>query len=103
MLVSGADFARWADAGDADRAEAIRVLRRAVFISLGRRYDFERMRRARELATVVGGACHGFAPERVDAALRNPGTCRDFGADPSGIFPAGWSEAFLAFEREAEA
>lgn len=101
--VSSGQLVRWADEQGEDPAEAIRVLRRAVFISMGRRYDFERMSRADAFATRVGAACHTFSPERVQGALRNPGTCRDFGADPDAIFTEGFSAPFRAFEREVGA
>jgi hypothetical protein len=70
---------------DAEAAEAALVLRRAVFIGLGRRYDFDRISHAAEFAKVVGSACHTFDPARVDGARRVIGTVRDFSKDADGI------------------
>ncbi len=68
--------------GDPDLAEATLVTRRAVFIGLGRRYDFEKIERASSFAAVVGAACHTFSPERVGEALRVHGSVRDFHVEP---------------------
>ena len=68
-----------------EMAEAALVLRRAVFIGLGRRYDFDRIQRAATFAKVVGFACHTFDPLRVDEAERVIGTIRDFSSGPDGI------------------
>jgi hypothetical protein len=62
----------------ADDAEAASVFRRALFIGLGRQYDFERIERAETFAAVVGSACHTFSAERVGEARRVHGSVRDF-------------------------
>lgn len=71
---------------DPDLVEAAWVLQRAVFVGTGRRHDFERMPTAETFASVVGGACHSFAPERVAEAKKIPGTVRDFSTNPESIF-----------------
>jgi hypothetical protein len=63
---------------DAELAEAALVFRRAIFIGLGRQYDFERIDRAKIFALVVGSACHTFGPDQVEAATRVYGSVRDF-------------------------
>ncbi len=97
--ISDRGFAAFAAALPADSAEAVAVLRRAVFISIGRRYDFEAMTRAAPFGKVVGAACHTFSEESLATATRNPGTRRDFGADPSPVFCRGFSSAFEQFLR----
>lgn len=82
----GAEWAAFfAGLDDPDLAEATGVMRRAVFIGLGRQYDFERIDRARSFAAVVGAACHTFSPERVGDALRVHGSVRDFHLHPERI------------------
>jgi len=63
---------------DAELGEAAFVLQRAVFIGTGRMHDFEAMPSAAAFASVVGAACHSFAPERAQQALRVRNTVRDF-------------------------
>ena len=72
--------------GDPDAREAAWILQRAVFVGTGRRHDFERMTTATEFASVVGGACHSFAAERVAKARKIPGTVRDFSNVPDAMF-----------------
>ena len=70
---------------DADLAEAALVMRRAIFIGLGRRYAFDGMSEARMFAPVVGAACHTFDEARVGEAKRVLGTVRDFHDQPERI------------------
>jgi len=58
--------------------EAALVFRRAIFIGLGRQYDFERIEHARDFGRVVGSACHTFHPDRVEQATRVHGSRLDF-------------------------
>lgn len=97
--LSGAGFGEWAETLGPDPGEAVQVLRRAVFISMGRRWDFDRMRNASQFAELVGGACHTFSREQIGQADRMPGTRRDFGREPGAIFMPGFSAAFEAFDR----
>ena len=100
--IADRDFARFAERLDADLGEAASVLRRAVFISIGRRYDFEAMARAEEFGAVVGGACHTFSPAELPDALRLRGTVRDFSDDAEAIFRDGFSDPFRDFLADAE-
>jgi hypothetical protein len=62
-------FGAWAESElDCDRAEAALVLRRACFISLGRRYDFAHVEDAASFGAVIGSACYTFSPQAVDRA-----------------------------------
>jgi len=62
-------FGAWAESElDCDRAEAALVLRRACFISLGRRYDFARVEDAASFGAVIGSACYTFSPQAVERA-----------------------------------
>jgi len=69
----------------ADAVEAAWILQRAVFIGLGRQHDFDAMKTAREFVEEVGGACHSFAAERLDAGLRVRGNVHDFSTGPEGL------------------
>lgn len=70
---------------DHDLAEAALVMRRGVFIGLGRQYDFEAISHATTFAPVVGAACHTFNDDHIDAARKVVGTVRDFHASPESI------------------
>ena len=63
---------------DDDLAEAAWVLRRGVFIGMGRQYDFDKIQVASEFAPVVGGACHTFNQTNLDSIQKLPKTVRDF-------------------------
>lgn len=71
---------------DPDVGEAAFVLQRAIFIGTGRMHDFEAMPSAAVFASVIGGACHSFAPERAHQALRVHDTVRDFTDQPAAVF-----------------
>ena len=84
--LASAMFNRWAERDlEPDWAEAALVLRRAVFIGLGRQYDFDRIRKATTFARVVGSACHTFSPQVVGRATRVAGSTRELaaGSQPS--------------------
>jgi len=79
-------FAQWAEAElEADLAEAAQVLRRAVLIAGGRRFDMERMESAVPFASLTRGACYSFQPARVARALRKRGSVRDFSRRPGAL------------------
>ena len=84
---SWSDFMKAASGGggDDDFAEAAAVMRRGVFIGLGRQYDFESITHAASFAPVVGAACHTFSDAHRDEARKLPGTVRDFHAAPERI------------------
>jgi hypothetical protein len=93
--VAGRGFAEWADqALEVDLSEAAQVLRRACLISIGRRYDFARVRSARDFGEAVGGACHTFSPAHVGEAGKIPGSRLAPGSEPRAIFTPGFSPAF---------
>jgi hypothetical protein len=85
-LASGALRNAIFDHPDPDVGEAAFVLQRAIFIGTGRMHDFEAMPSAAAFASVIGGACHSFAPERADQALRVRDTVRDFTDQPAALF-----------------
>ena len=68
-----------------DLAEAAWVLRRGVFIGMGRQYDFDRIRVASEFAPVVGGACHTFNQTNLDLIEKLPNTVRDLPGRPDQL------------------
>jgi hypothetical protein len=86
-LVGG--FADWAErALSRLDAEAALVLRRAIFVAMGRRFDFERI----EAATAFGAlpaACHSFNPGVREHADRVHGMLRDFGERPDALLVEG--------------
>jgi hypothetical protein len=51
-----------------DDAEAALVLRRTCIISLGRRYDFDRIQDASAFGAAIGGGCYTFSPQVVGRA-----------------------------------
>ncbi len=71
---------------DAEIGEAAWILRCAVFIGMGRLYDFRKIHRGRVFASVVGAACHTFDPTRIDKALPLHASLRDFSESPENIF-----------------
>jgi hypothetical protein len=79
--LAGGGFLDWLEASqDADLAEAAQVLRRAVVISYGRRFDFDRVPDARTFHNQASGACFTFHPERVAQGIRILGSVRDWTA-----------------------
>jgi len=82
-LVGG--FGDWAESelGPAD-AEAALVLRRAIFIAIGRRFDFERIELATAFANTAA-ACHSFNPGVREHAVRAHGMVRDFSDRPADL------------------
>jgi hypothetical protein len=78
----GGGFAEWAESTlDGALAEAAQVLRRAASISLGRRFDFDRVPDARTFQSQAGAACFTFQPGRVAQGLRLVGNVRDWSAE----------------------
>ncbi|ODP38452.1 hypothetical protein [Sphingomonas turrisvirgatae] len=63
--------------------EPATVLRRAIFISSGRRFDYEHVDNASVLTRQVG-ACFTFQPERSGTALPVRGSKLDFTAERAG-------------------
>lgn len=63
--------------------ESATVMRRAIFISAGRRFDYENVKDASEL-TRQAGACFTFQPDRAGTALPMRGSKLDFTTDRSG-------------------
>lgn len=74
---------------DEDLAEAAWVLRRGVFIGMGRQYDFDQIQVASEFAPVVGGACHTFNQPNLDSIQKLPKTVRDFTDRPDQLLNRG--------------
>jgi hypothetical protein len=79
-LLQGGRLNAWIDAHfEGDSAEAALVLRRACTISIGRRYDFDRIARAETFAHELGaGACYTFGESVLPNAERVVGSVRDF-------------------------
>jgi hypothetical protein len=83
-------FLRWADETlPVDDAEAAIVLRRACDIGMGRGMDLDAVPRALDIFDVQGPICHTMQPGFVEVSLRNPGTTRDFDADPDRLLADG--------------
>jgi hypothetical protein len=86
MPLRGAAFHRFLRGlADAELAEAVWVLQRAVFIAMGRQWDFDRMEGAWRFADLVGASCHTFDPARLAEARRVRGTVRDFSDAPERV------------------
>lgn len=87
----GSGFTAFVQTLDKDEAEAALVLRRAVFVSIGRKYAIG------ELSSrgPVGG-CWAWQPERVERLVRNPDSRQDFTGRPDALLAQ--DKAWLAFE-----
>ncbi len=89
----GTGFTAWvAGSLEPELAEAALVLRRAVFISGGRRVDLD----APGNRTGPFGGCWAWQPERADLALRVVGSTHDFTSRPEVLTQE--DAAWLAFE-----
>jgi len=78
-------FGRWAEATlEPAVAEAAQVLRRAVFIAVGRRFDLDQIESATALGTAPS-TCHSFSPDVWQQADRAHGTVRDFSERPDAL------------------
>ena len=86
MPLRGAGFHRFLLDVEPELAEATWVFQRAVFIGLGRQYDFDQMEGAWRFEHVVGASCHTFDPARVSEAERIPGSVRDFRDSAGRLF-----------------
>ncbi|MES2025641.1 MAG: hypothetical protein V4448_08805 [Pseudomonadota bacterium] len=67
---------------DIDEIQAFGLLRRAVMIAGGRRFDFDRLVDMSIFAERMTGACFAFQPERIPLAKRAKGSIRDFTIRP---------------------
>jgi hypothetical protein len=93
--VAGRGFAAWADETlDADVSEAAQILRRTCLISIGRRYDFTKVKSALDFGEAIGGACHTFSAERVNTAGKIPESRLAPGTEQETIFTDGFSPDF---------
>ncbi|MGI9432523.1 MAG: DUF2889 domain-containing protein [Myxococcota bacterium] len=82
-LVGG--FGGWAESElEPTDAEAALVLRRAVFIAIGRRFEFERIESAAAFEDTPA-ACHSFNPGVREHAERAHGMVRDFSDRPAEL------------------
>lgn len=89
----GKGFTAWATSlPSADASEAALVLRRAVFVSVGRAYDLDI---GDNFKSDMGG-CWVWQPERADMARRNFGSSRDFTNTSEALLTT--CERWLAFE-----
>jgi hypothetical protein len=82
----GGGFLRFCrDTLDADTAEAAIALRRAVYISAGRRQQHDWFRTAGEVAGALIGTCHTYQPGVVEVSFRRRGTQLDFTDHPDQL------------------
>lgn len=78
-------FGGWAESElEPADAEAALVLRRAVFIAVGRRFEFERIESAAAFEQTPA-ACHSFNPGVREQAERVHGMVRDFSDRPADL------------------
>jgi hypothetical protein len=81
----GRAFIDWIAAElDPDGAEAAWVLRRALFIALGRAGDLDAVPTAAAVTAMVGAPCHSFQPAIAPRARRVVGSTREWTDDPDG-------------------
>lgn len=82
----GRAFLDWIAAElDPDGAEAAWVLRRALFIALGRAGDLDAVPTAAAVTAMVGTPCHSFQPGIAERALRVVGSTREWTDRPDGL------------------
>lgn len=81
VSLRGRSFLDWIAAHlDADRAEAALVLRRAVYIAIGRATDLDALATAAQVTPLAGASCHSMQPGVAERALRVKGSTRQFSA-----------------------
>lgn len=86
LRLLGRDFNLFCrDRLDPDEREAAWVLRRACYIAIGRRHDFDAMPGPSAFSAVIGSACHTFSPGNLEAATRMRGSARDFTHRPEAL------------------
>lgn len=85
-------FAGWVERNlDFEEAEAALVMRRAVFISDGRKTNLDAVR-----TSYAGGGCYTTQPSRAATAYRVVGSTQDFEHRPQALLQL--DEAWLAFQ-----
>lgn len=81
-----AGLVSWAlDTLDDDMIEATFMLQKGCLITSARRYGLPTGPLSEQEKSVTVGACHGLGAERIDAALRQPGSQRDFTDHPERL------------------
>lgn len=70
---------------DADEAEAALVLRRAVYIAIGRATDLDGIASAADVTPLAGASCHSMQPDVAPGALRVKGSTRQFSASSQAL------------------
>jgi len=82
----GRDLPDWADAcGDAALGEAVLLLRRGFFISMGRARNMDEAPDATVYMPLTAGSCHSFTPGIAEKALRVKGSGLDFTDAPEAL------------------
>jgi len=69
-----------------ETAEAVLILRRAVWLAAARAMDVDRFPTAAAMGRT--GVCFTYQPHRAAGALRRPGSERDFSNEPGPLAPA---------------
>lgn len=86
VTLRGRAFLDWIQAHlDPDEAEAALVLRRAVFIAMGRAADLDSIAAAADVTPLAGPSCHSMQPGVAERALRVKGSTRQFSASPQPL------------------
>jgi hypothetical protein len=86
LALRGRAFLDWIEAHlDPDAAEAALVLRRALYIAMGRATDLDAVASAAHVTPIAGASCHAMQPGIAEGALRVTGSTRDWTDDPDGL------------------
>jgi len=86
LTLRGRPFLDWIHANlDADESEAALVLRRAVYIAIGRATDLDAIATAADVTPLAGASCHSMQPAVAPRALRVKGSTRQFSASPEPL------------------
>jgi Protein of unknown function (DUF2889) len=79
----GRGFREWTETLDIDQAEAAHVLRRSVFIALGRLVDLQEL--SPEAMKETSGVCHSFQPQVMRSSSRMLASTRDYSNNPQDL------------------
>jgi hypothetical protein len=88
LALRGRPFLAWIGANlDPDAAEAALVLRRAIYIALGRGTDLDAVESADRITPIAGASCHSMQPGIAEHAHRIRNATRDFTTRPDTLLP----------------
>ena len=86
VRLRGRPFLEWIAAHlDRDTAEAALVLRRALYIAMGRATDLDALASAADVTPIAGASCHSMQPGVAERALRVRGSTRQWSVSGAAL------------------